>query len=259
MLRLRVTDGKPVESSMRRWLANEPVEGPFFLQLTGSLKAADICPSPDSAPVEVSGSLYIVSAQATVDGDRTQTMGVVSWSDNGVPRMLAGRLMNLVADRVDAYLMFHGQAFEPSRAPAPVASAAPSAGGRVSDYEAATLSQDDSFAPQGLPPVPEVTIEMPKVSPAKGTMDIDWSKAVDESTRLEPQQPESATVELRRGDILIHPRFGRCQVARDAMFGKIKVRRPTGALMDLHMKVLEFTRGPDDHGRRVYKLSISKP
>ena len=63
--------------------------------------------------------------------------------------------------------------------------------------------------------------------------------------------------DLRGGDLLIHPRFGRCKVIKVAD-DKLKVRRPTGAFIDLHMRVCTFTRLPDEEGRRVFDVRIGK-
>lgn len=66
-----------------------------------------------------------------------------------------------------------------------------------------------------------------------------------------------ADPELRIDDVLIHPRFGRCRVVRPGD-DKVKVRRPTGAFIDLHLKVCTFNRLPDEDGRRVFELRIGR-
>lgn len=63
--------------------------------------------------------------------------------------------------------------------------------------------------------------------------------------------------DLRPGDLLLHPRFGRCKVARGGR-DKVKVRRPTGGHFDLALKVCTFTRLPDEEGRRVFQVRIGK-
>jgi hypothetical protein len=66
------------------------------------------------------------------------------------------------------------------------------------------------------------------------------------------------TPDLEPGDLLVHPRFGRCRVVRAPVSEKVKLKRPTGGLFDMHLRVVSFTRAPDEDGRRVFRLEIKR-
>ncbi|MCA9542439.1 MAG: hypothetical protein KC620_26260, partial [Myxococcales bacterium] len=67
------------------------------------------------------------------------------------------------------------------------------------------------------------------------------------------------TAELRVGDLVVHPRFGRCRVVREAADSKIKLRTASGGrFFDLHLRVARFARLPDEDGKRVFRLRIDK-
>jgi hypothetical protein len=64
--------------------------------------------------------------------------------------------------------------------------------------------------------------------------------------------------DLAPGDVLIHPHFGRCRVAKAGDDEKIKVRLPTGRLVDLHLGVMRLFRCPDEDGKRVFKARVGR-
>ena len=99
-----------------------------------------------------------------------------------------------------------------------------------------------------------ITQQIPSLESNKATGGDGWQAMIQASDEL---GVASSTAEsLERNDIILHPRFGRCVVARPPMFGKLKVRRPTGALLDLHLKVLQLERMPDENGQRVFSIKI---
>lgn len=77
------------------------------------------------------------------------------------------------------------------------------------------------------------------------------------STAVQPS-PQLTTQEFAVGDILMHPRFGRCKVVRAPSFGKIKIRKPSGAFSDLHLKVVQITRVEMTSGGRTIHVRIGK-
>ncbi|MCB9544821.1 MAG: hypothetical protein H6706_02890 [Myxococcales bacterium] len=89
--------------------------------------------------------------------------------------------------------------------------------------------------------------------------------AVSRQTPARPREQPSAhdlgfdeVPDLRAGDVLVHPRFGRCQVSK-VSGDKVKVRRQTGALIDLALGVCRFLRDEDDErGRRVYRILLDR-
>ena len=91
--------------------------------------------------------------------------------------------------------------------------------------------------------------------------DLTWAALA--ATQHEPSRQEATTqapkppaLELKAGDILLHPRFGRCRVVRAPAFGKLKVRRPNGSFTDLHMKVFEIVKVETIDGERHVQLQI---
>ena len=99
-----------------------------------------------------------------------------------------------------------------------------------------------------------ITQQIPPVESNKATGGDGWQAMIQASEEL--GESTAAAESLERNDIILHPRFGRCVVARPPMFGKLKVRRPTGALLDLHLKVLKLERMPDESGQRVFSIKI---
>ena len=94
----------------------------------------------------------------------------------------------------------------------------------------------------------------PAEKPAGG-----WSAAVAASQSSPPSSRASRVdptpndeQELQVSDILVHPKFGRCRVAR-AEDDRVKVRLPSGRLVDLHVNVFRLVQLPDEEGRRVFK------
>jgi len=250
--RIVIDQGRPVESTLKKWVTEKNITLPCYIQLNGTLAQVDVSPSPESPPLSVHGPLYIATGQTVIDEHRTQTMGVVSWSDNGVPRMLAGRLTNLVAERIVGVIVLDGQSlrpvtFAPSHAPEAIRTEAHSEGPD-------TLVPEDVLQPARS--ALKSTMEMPQLGDLKGTIDSGWAQALSESQ--ESNASNTLEPELKPGDVLLHPRFGRCRVVRTPMFGKVKARRPTGALIDLHLKVLLLKRLPDEDGRRIFEVSIRK-
>ena len=245
---VRISDRKPVETTLRHWIIDSHHELPCFFDLSGQLAEVDVCAAPDGAPISIQGQLYLVTARTTFKEDRTLTMGVVSWSDNGTPRILAGRLMNLVSTDVHAILLLDGSAGRPmTLPPLPAHAMTTEAFFPVPETTVSDVSEEVS-----------ATIEMPTVDQSRTTKSLGWGQAISASKQQPPPAVSEHPPKVKRGDILVHPRFGRCKVVRELMFGKVKVRRPTGALLDLHTKVLAFKRVPDENGQRIFNLSIVK-
>ena len=58
------------------------------------------------------------------------------------------------------------------------------------------------------------------------------------------------------GDVMMHPRFGRCKIVRAPAFGKVKVRKPSGAFSDLHLKVIQIVQVETTQTHRVFHVQI---
>lgn len=100
---------------------------------------------------------------------------------------------------------------------------------------------------------------------------VSWSDLAHLSTQPEQVEPKQrslptsptpsdrlSTDDLAVGDILMHPRFGRCKVVRAPSFGKIKIRKPNGAFSDLHLKVIQITRVEVIDNSRTIHVRIGK-
>ena len=101
----------------------------------------------------------------------------------------------------------------------------------------------------------------PKATQEQKAADITWADlAGSQPAPTKPAPPTNTqrqtSVELKTGDVLLHPRFGRCRVVRAPAFGKLKVRRPNGSFTDLHMKVIDIIRVETADGERLVHMQI---
>jgi hypothetical protein len=233
------------------------------VSLNGALAHADIVAAPDAAPVALAGPLCLVQATVRVGAARHQVWGVVSWSDRGQPRMAAGLIddavsagLEVVVERWDEVVAAVPEPSPPKRPRKKRArKPAPEEGPEI-DLSPELAALDVRPAPE--PPAPEPT---PVPAPATGG----WGAAVEASRK--PSRPATASdlgfdvdgpPDLRAGDILLHPRFGRCRLVKVMGKGKVKVRRPTGGFFDLKVEVCTFSRQSDEDGKRVFRLKIGR-
>ncbi len=104
----------------------------------------------------------------------------------------------------------------------------------------------------------ERTIEVVRKPPRLGAQ---WSDAIKRSEELDQDdEDEDEEIELRKGDILAHPRFGRCTVLSIDEDERVVVRRPgggTAALARTHMKL--YPSGSTEQGQTIYRLSVVRP
>ncbi len=264
-----IPEGVGVDRVLDEWAGGQ--EGPQCVQLCGQLQSVDLKAAPGKSVLTLKGALYLCQGTYIRNGKSKTLMGTVSCIENGQPRVLAGSMNRLVSAGVHAYVVSvaqaeHDDSTHSGRATVP--EGLPVVTLEEEGEEEPTLIPDDSINDRVLV---HSTTEMPKLASMTGLAGGGgWGAAVAASAEgpaaegdtgaPAPQKPRTTNEEptLRPGDILLHPRFGRCRVARGPMFGKVKVRRPTGALIDLHMKVLVFTRNPDEGDARVYALKIGR-
>ena len=265
--------------------------------LVGALRGATVRPAPDATPVILTEPTWLVQATATVDGGQVALHGVVSWVDQGLPRMVAGqiesarsggvRLQVLPAAMVAAKPRSPGRAAartpaarapaprpeEPVAAPQPTpdphidlsetAAAitpkpAPTAGG---GWGAAVAASKAARAPRSTQPAQRSAMPAPAKPAAKASGG--WGAAVAASrsaSRSGLPSPDELGFDtsptLVAGDVLLHPRFGRCKVSRMIGKSKVKLRRPSGGLFDMHLKVCSFVREADEGDVRVFSVTI---
>ena len=65
--------------------------------LTGRLDAARVAPGPDAEAITLSGPLFLVQATASIEPGGIELQGVISWEDQGLPRMIAGRIESAIS------------------------------------------------------------------------------------------------------------------------------------------------------------------
>lgn len=288
-----IPSGHPIQSSLQAIHARHDARSALSL-LAGTLERATLRAAPDSPPLPLAGPLFLVHATAMWAGDGMQMMALVSWSEQGLPRMLAGQLDDAISAGVRVALPASaGRAStalpaaaavpappadvpgdlppweaEPEPAPRNVRRAARAASTEAPDSAHVDLSAEmAALTPNpATTPAPSSTKAQPAASGGGWAAAVAASKPVSGSSRRGSRKPPTASdlgfdvdgdPDLRRGDVLLHPRFGRCKVIK-ASDDKVKVRRASGAFIDLHMKVCTFTRLPDEDGKRVFDVRIGR-
>lgn len=242
------------------------------LQLSGALRDATVLPAPGADALVLEGPLFLVGGQALVRSGQATLTGLVSWSDRGLPRLAGGALEAATSGGVD--VVMHGA----SLAVAPAAEApAPRAPKRPARPQRAAKPAPAPTPPAAADDDPHVDLsgEMEKLAPRPAPAPAPtggWAAAVAASkspptpaARSAPLSPPTAsdlgfdvdgTPDLVRGDVLVHPKFGRCRVVQPPVGDKVKLRRASGGLFDLHLRVCGFTRQPDEDGGRVFRVRI---
>ncbi|MFN3197038.1 MAG: hypothetical protein ACE366_01300 [Bradymonadia bacterium] len=248
--------------------------------IRGGLTAVTLQPTVDDPPVTLSGRLHCVYAEGWLKGGELEIHGLVSWAGPGMPGSLGGIFEAAVCDHIEVMVSPWSLADSTSATPAKPTkarrgSAAPKevapkkASRKTPESPVVDLSEEmDALQTPAAPPrrAPKST---PAPEPAAST---GWGAAVAQSKktstprRSTPRGSKPTAVdpkgvngdELQVGDLLQHPRFGRCRVMRPAERGKVKVRLPAGRLTDLHLKVVRLIRQPDENGARVFKVLIAR-
>lgn len=80
--------------------------------LAGPLESARVSPGPDARALALSGPLYLVQGTATISPGGIALYGVISWEDQGLPRMVAGRIEAAIGAGVAASLVGGSQGGE---------------------------------------------------------------------------------------------------------------------------------------------------
>lgn len=297
--------------------------------LVGALRGATVRPAPDATPVVLTAPTWLVQGTASFDGDQVSVHGVISWVDQGLPRMVAGQIEAARSGGVRVQLLPTALADASAiDAPAPrtarnarsrkAAAASPSTSKPAAKTATKTAAKTTAKATAKATPkrpakkagpadqldLSETAAEL-DAKPAKGG----WGAAVAASkttpsrasapsaptpSRSTPNTRTPSTSAPRKsgggwgaavaasqsrdragrpspdelgfdappafmaGDVVLHPRFGRCIVSRMIGKSKVKLRRPSGGLFDLHLKVCAFVREPDEDDKRVFSMTIRR-
>jgi hypothetical protein len=264
--------------------------------LVGALRGATVRPAPDATPVVLTAQTWLVQGTASVDGDAISVHGVISWVDQGLPRMVAGQIEAARSGGVRVQLL--PTAWAQDDAPAPRQPAPQQTAPAPRQTRAARPRKTTPKGPADQLDLSETAAEL-DAKPSRPTAS-GWGAAVAASKRAAPASAETGTASARAaapaakstggwgaavaasqsrsrggrpspdelgfdapptlmaGDVLLHPRFGRCTVSRMVGKSKVKLRRPSGGLFDLHMKVCAFVREPDEGGKRVFSVTIRR-
>ncbi len=243
-----IPPGKTMKEAIEGLFASRYLPPQSRLEIWGAVRSAVVIPAPGAKPFELDSPAFIVAAHAHRRTDAIQIYGSLSWVDNGLPRMMAGQLQNAESDGLSVLLPPDSVTAHPVPGPAP-----------------------KSVAPaRSAPPVTEEVVEEVPAAPAAAPVaDASWATAVSASAAVESPSPadlrspkKSGQLDteglprFQRGDIVVHPRYGRCAVVRSPKFHKLKLRRTTGAFFDLHLKVCNFVVEADDEGHAVYRVQI---
>ena len=248
---LRIKPGDNVANHLAQH-APQGSDHPQYYHLTGVIESARLTPAPGAEPLAISTKAYLVSGTALVKDNRVKLMGCLSWVFDGAPSYVAGRLSKTISGGIHAFLVQHdGPWSQRNTQPFDVntlQSKVDDADEPITDAVRLT-SPEQSLAS---------TTEMPRLDAVVQTQG-GWADAV--AAQLGSPGGEELTLddELKRGDVLLHPRFGPCTVIKPPSFGKIKVRRENGAFVDLHMKILQLTPTRDPRFDRAFKVLIGKP
>jgi hypothetical protein len=77
-----------------------------------------------------------------------------------------------------------------------------------------------------------------------------------QSTPTKESIDKKTTASFAVGDVMMHPRFGRCKIVRAPSFGKVKIRKPSGSFADLHLKVIQIVRVERSNAGRLFHVEI---
>lgn len=121
----------------------------------------------------------------------------------------------------------------------------------------AAMTDDLEHGPELRPALNERDVEVVRRPPRKGS----WAEAISRSRELEEEDiEEEDDVEPMPGDVVNHPKFGRCVVLGMDEDERVMVRRPGGgkaALARSHMKL--HRTGTTDEGKAIYRLVVTRP
>lgn len=100
----------------------------------------------------------------------------------------------------------------------------------------------------------KVTTELSKsaLQPPVSAAELSWADAIARSDQMASTRPEVA---LKPGDLLEHPKFGRCEVLRvDEGEERVSVRLANGRFVELGLAVLHLEHVRDEGSRALYKV-----
>lgn len=224
----------PVNMSLRTAL--DYFAGELPKKETGWIELLGTASKIQSAPgqfVDHSQTLNITQCTCILKAGKHSVTGTLSDAKGQI--IYSGPVHDFIADRIDGRLtMIPHTPWTPPR---------------------------DSVA-EPIPPSAKdtVSLEKPHVSWGDLTQLSESKSASNES----PQQMKSsqavvadvASETFAVGDVMIHPRFGRCKIVRAPSFGKVKVRKPSGAFSDLHLKVIQIVQIERTKTNRVFHVQI---
>ncbi|MBM4320500.1 MAG: hypothetical protein FJ125_11205 [Deltaproteobacteria bacterium] len=122
----------------------------------------------------------------------------------------------------------------------------------------AAMSDDLDGGPELRPALNERDVEVVRRPPRKGS----WAEAITRSRELEEEEDgeEQDDIDPMPGDVVNHPKFGRCVVLGTDEDERVMIRRPGGgkaALARSHMKL--HRTGTTDEGKAIFRMVVTRP
>src|SRR5262249_8379654 len=109
--------------------------------------------------------------------------------------------------------------------------------------------------PTPVPPPLEARVPNASAMPSAAT----WADVARASAPAEEEEPHDDIAQIVTGDVLEHPRFGRCTVERiEGEQEFAAVRLETGRLVRLALDVLRFKLAREEGGRRILQVRVQR-
>lgn len=78
------------------------------------------------------------------------------------------------------------------------------------------------------------------------------------AARERPKSLEHHELDIREGDLLLHPTLGRCQVIANDGDERMTIRLESGRTVELHLGLLELTPTAPEGRKRMFKVAIKR-
>ncbi|MCA9517768.1 MAG: DNA-binding protein [Myxococcales bacterium] len=76
--------------------------------------------------------------------------------------------------------------------------------------------------------------------------------------RERPKGMDHHELDIREGDLLLHPTLGRCQVTANDGDERMTIRLESGRTVELHLGLLELTPAAPEGRKRMFKVAIKR-
>lgn len=259
------------DASAKKWVSIADGKGPFeIVSLSGNVSRLG-----DQSIVRVDALLAVMgpAGQQLVFGQvRKATVVTCEFVVDAFADLDIERKLDPQSQMLRLSSVARGEALAPPAAATPAAAT-----------PAAASTPASAKAPEAAPKAaePEAPAPTPEAKPANKPKAADWQKAAkvsdeipkerEQPSRKAPKKKEALGAEeiygdydfnepiLGAGDILDHPKLGRCRVIKveDDEYAHIRMSRGQIRKLALSIVDIEFN-GEDDDGRNVFKVNIRR-